>query len=91
MYVSGRDNNSIQKFTHNGTFILKWGSKGIGDGQFKSFSCRVLSFQAAFAKLFHLHYMKLCLQEVKYCRRPSLPDFQSHSSSRLVARALLDH
>ena len=34
MYVSGRDNNNIQKFTHNGTFLLKWGSKGSGDGQF---------------------------------------------------------
>jgi DNA-binding beta-propeller fold protein YncE len=34
VYVSGRDNNNIQKFTHDGTFILKWGSKGSGDGQF---------------------------------------------------------
>ena len=33
-YVSGRDNNNIQKFTHNGTFLLKWGTKGSGDGQF---------------------------------------------------------
>ncbi|MGA9743193.1 MAG: SBBP repeat-containing protein [Nitrososphaeraceae archaeon] len=23
VYVSGRDNNNIQKFTHNGTFVLK--------------------------------------------------------------------
>ncbi len=34
VYVSGRDNDNIQKFTHNGTFITKWGSKGSGDGQF---------------------------------------------------------
>ena len=35
VYVSGRDNNNVQKFTHNGTFILKWGNKGSRDGQFK--------------------------------------------------------
>ena len=34
MLVSGRDNNNIQKFTHKGTFILKWGTKGSADGQF---------------------------------------------------------
>jgi hypothetical protein len=34
VYVSGRDNNNIQKFTHNGTFLLKWGTKGSADGQF---------------------------------------------------------
>ena len=34
VYVSGRDNNNIQKFTHNGTFLMKRGSKGSGDGQF---------------------------------------------------------
>ena len=25
VYVSGRDNNNIQKFTHNGTFLMKMG------------------------------------------------------------------
>jgi DNA-binding beta-propeller fold protein YncE len=34
IYVSDRDNNRIQKFTHNGTFIKAWGSKGSADGQF---------------------------------------------------------
>jgi uncharacterized protein YjiK len=34
VYVSDRDNNRIQKFTHNGTFIKTWGSKGDNNGQF---------------------------------------------------------
>lgn len=29
-----RENNNIQKFTHNGTFIKMRGSKGSGNGQF---------------------------------------------------------
>ena len=29
VYVSDRDRNDIQKFTPNGTFLLKWGSEGI--------------------------------------------------------------
>ena len=27
-------NNRIQKFTNNGTYITKWGTKGAGNGQF---------------------------------------------------------
>ncbi len=33
MYVSDRDRNDIQKFTPNGTFIMKWGSEGDKEGQ----------------------------------------------------------
>lgn len=29
VYVSDRDRNDIQKFTPNGTFLMKWGSEGI--------------------------------------------------------------
>jgi hypothetical protein len=36
VYVSDWQNYRIQKFTSNGTFITKWGSKGSGDGQFGS-------------------------------------------------------
>ena len=28
------ENNRIQKFDSNGNFITKWGTEGIGDGQF---------------------------------------------------------
>jgi DNA-binding beta-propeller fold protein YncE len=31
--VSDTSNDRIQKFTSNGTFITKWGSKGSGYGQ----------------------------------------------------------
>ncbi|MDQ6723597.1 MAG: hypothetical protein M3Z01_04960 [Thermoproteota archaeon] len=34
LYVSDYDNNRIQKFDSNGTFITKWGSEGSKDGQF---------------------------------------------------------
>ena len=34
VYVSERENNNVQKFTHNGTFIKMWGSKGSGNGEF---------------------------------------------------------
>ena len=34
MYVSDRDEPSIQKFSSDGTFIKKWGSEGPADGQF---------------------------------------------------------
>jgi DNA-binding beta-propeller fold protein YncE len=34
LYVSDRDQPSIQKFTNNGTFIKKWGSQGTSEGQF---------------------------------------------------------
>ena len=34
MYVADYDNNRIQKFNSNGTFITKWGSNGSADGQF---------------------------------------------------------
>ena len=30
------ENDNIQKFDSNGTFITKWGSEGTGDGQFDS-------------------------------------------------------
>jgi streptogramin lyase len=36
VYVADIDNNRIQKFDNNGTFITKWGSEGSGDGQFES-------------------------------------------------------
>ena len=34
MYVSDRDRNDIQKFTPNGTFLMKWGFEGDKAGQF---------------------------------------------------------
>jgi DNA-binding beta-propeller fold protein YncE len=34
LYTLDRDNNRVQVFDKNGTFIMKWGSKGAGDGQF---------------------------------------------------------
>ena len=34
VYVADTENCRIQKFTGDGTFITKWGSKGTGDGQF---------------------------------------------------------
>jgi tripartite motif-containing protein 71 len=34
VYVSDNGNCRIQKFTSDGTFALKWGTPGIGDGQF---------------------------------------------------------
>ena len=34
VYVSDQDNNRIQKFGPNGTFITKWGTSGSGNGQF---------------------------------------------------------
>ena len=36
MYVVDIDNDRIQKFDSNGNFITKWGSKGTGDGEFKT-------------------------------------------------------
>jgi len=36
VYVADTDNDRIQKFSSNGTFLTKWGSSGTGDGQFKS-------------------------------------------------------
>jgi len=35
IYISDSDNETIQKFSSNGTFILRWGSEGNGDGQFE--------------------------------------------------------
>jgi DNA-binding beta-propeller fold protein YncE len=35
VFVAERDNHRIQKFDSNGTFLLKWGSVGGGDGQFR--------------------------------------------------------
>jgi hypothetical protein len=34
VYVADYGNHRIQKFTNDGKFMLKWGSKGIGDGEF---------------------------------------------------------
>ncbi|MNX69445.1 Serine/threonine-protein kinase PknD [compost metagenome] len=34
LYVADLDNYRIQKFASNGTFIAKWGSAGLADGQF---------------------------------------------------------
>ena len=34
VYVTDRENNNVQKFTHNGTFVKAWGSRGSGNGQF---------------------------------------------------------
>ncbi|HEY7571066.1 MAG TPA: SMP-30/gluconolactonase/LRE family protein [Nitrososphaeraceae archaeon] len=35
VYVTDSWNNRIQKFTADGKFITKWGSRGSGDGQFR--------------------------------------------------------
>ena len=34
VYATDRENNNTQKFTHNGTFVKAWVSRGSGDGQF---------------------------------------------------------
>ncbi len=34
IYVADLDNDRIQKFDANGTFLLKWGTNGSGNGQF---------------------------------------------------------
>ena len=34
VYVSDSGNSRIQKFSSSGVFLSKWGSVGIGDGQF---------------------------------------------------------
>ena len=34
VYVADKDNHRIQKFTSDGQFVTKWGSKGSEDGQF---------------------------------------------------------
>jgi hypothetical protein len=34
MYIVDRDNNRIQAFDKNGTFLFKWGEEGEGDGEF---------------------------------------------------------
>ena len=34
VYVTDRENNNVQKFTHNGTFVKAWGSRGSDNGQF---------------------------------------------------------
>ena len=36
MYASDTFNHCIQKFTSNGAFIAKWGTFGLGNGQFNS-------------------------------------------------------
>ena len=36
IYVADTDNNQVQKFYPNGTFITKWGSYGSSDGNFSS-------------------------------------------------------
>ena len=35
VYVTGRDDHHVQKFTNNGTFVAKWGGYGTEDGQFQ--------------------------------------------------------
>lgn len=35
IYVADRLNHRVQRFDENGNFIIKWGSYGSGDGQFK--------------------------------------------------------
>ena len=34
IYVTDTGNNRVEKFSSDGTFISKWGSKGMGNGQF---------------------------------------------------------
>ena len=34
LYIVDRDNNRIQVFDKNGTFLFKWGKEGEGDGEF---------------------------------------------------------
>jgi len=34
IYVTDRDNNRVQVFTNNGTFVTSFGSEGEADGQF---------------------------------------------------------
>jgi tripartite motif-containing protein 71 len=34
LYIVDRDNNRIQVFNKNGTFLFKWGEEGEGDGEF---------------------------------------------------------
>ena len=34
LYIVDRDNNRIQVFDKNGTFLFKWGKEGTGDGEF---------------------------------------------------------
>jgi hypothetical protein len=34
LYIIDRDNNRIQVFDKNGTFLFKWGEEGDGDGEF---------------------------------------------------------
>src|SRR5205809_2266776 len=34
VYVADLNNNRVQKFNNDGTFILQWGTAGSGDGQF---------------------------------------------------------
>jgi DNA-binding beta-propeller fold protein YncE len=35
VYIADYGNNRIQRFTNDGKFITKWGTKGTGDGQFQ--------------------------------------------------------
>ena len=34
LYVIDRDNQRVQVFDKNGTFLLEWGSEGGGEGEF---------------------------------------------------------
>lgn len=36
IYVMDAGNSRVQKFDHNGRFLLMWGSQGAGDGQFST-------------------------------------------------------
>ena len=35
IYIADQNNDRIQKFTTNGTFVTMWGEEGEGDGQFE--------------------------------------------------------
>ena len=34
LYIADRNNHRIQKFTSEGVFLAKWGTQGVGNGQF---------------------------------------------------------
>tara|TARA_B100001123_G_scaffold95945_1_gene110495 strand:+ start:3138 stop:3302 length:165 start_codon:yes stop_codon:yes gene_type:complete len=36
VYVADTYNNRIQKFTSLGVFVIKWGTKGTGSGEFNN-------------------------------------------------------
>lgn len=36
IYISDRGLNNIQKFTHDGKYLMQWGKEGSGDGEFRT-------------------------------------------------------